>query len=124
MPVIKLGKLRIGGTPAPHKPKNDASALKQREIWDDFGQKKKVRKKVEYERSDKNRLVPKTQLRLHGTPKEAAQPVEEGYDDSRYRSDFEQIETKLNYTFKDRLHLHRALTHRSALGGKERTDYE
>ena len=118
-PVVPSGKpvaQRIETQPA--KP--------AREVWDDFGGGKKTRKKREYERGDGNRMVAKPTSRSHDTLglREGEAPVDQGFEAPKYREDLGTLEEKLGYTFQDRTHLLRALTHRSALAPKERSDYE
>jgi ribonuclease-3 len=117
MRTVKPGKLAI--LPGAKRPKSE-SALKPREIWDDFGSGKK-RKKKEYERGEQNRMVPRPGPKREPLFGEA-QAVDEG--SGFYRDDLEVLEERIGYQFKERSWLTRAVTHRSALALKERTDYE
>ncbi len=124
MRLIKPGKIA-------HSPREKAvkellrAPLKAREIWDDFAPLKQTKKK-EYELGSGNRMVPKSQLKPDEQPAEGEAAGAEGEKQERYqpRTDYDFIEEKLAYSFKDRTLLGRALTHRSALGLKERADYE
>jgi len=123
MRVVRPGKLGILPGIQKKQQQGKSEALKTREIWDDFGASKKKKKK-EYERGDKNRMIPKNAPRrdsLFGGG-EAVEPELEG--PGIYRDDFEVIEGTLNYIFQDKNWLVRALTHRSAISLKDRTDYE
>ncbi|HQH26181.1 MAG TPA: hypothetical protein PLP17_02200, partial [Oligoflexia bacterium] len=57
MPVIKPGKLRIGGAARPEERK-EQPLIKTREVWDDYVSPKT--KKREYEKGAGNRMVPKS----------------------------------------------------------------
>ncbi len=129
MRVIKPGKIGVGirdvkplvkradGRPAP----------KERDVWDDYAPLKSASKKREYELGSGNRMVPKAapakgEGRGEGAPLDAE--AEARAERHQPRSDYEAIEERLGFSFKDRSLLSRALTHRSALGMKERADYE
>lgn len=131
MRIIKPGKLGIG--PKDSKPLRSRSAepAKVREIWDDYAPLKSSKKR-EYELGSGNRMVPKSGpgkeprkgadgAPLEGEGAEAGARVETRHQP---RMDYEVIEEKLGFSFTDRSLLSRALTHRSALGLKERADYE
>jgi len=124
MRLIKPGKIALNFKEA-KKPDGDRPQ-KERDIWDDYAPLKQGSKKREYEMGSGNRMVPKS------TPK-AEKPAVDGADheaeDGKHerhhaRNDYETIEERLGFNFKDRSLLGRALTHRSALGIKERADYE
>ena len=123
MRIIKPGKLGVINSAKPKKEKSEA--LKPREVWDDFGQKKKKGRKIEYENLSGDRLVAKPQPRL---VKDA--PAAEALDENPFeqrdgcRTDYGFLEEKIGYSFNERQLLLRGLTHRSALGLKDRTDYE
>ena len=131
MRVIKPGKIGVGirdvkplakradGRPAP----------KERDVWDDYAPLKSSSKKREYELGSGNRMVPKAAPAKNdgrapgeGAPLDAE--AEARAERHQPRSDYEAIEERLGFSFKDRSLLSRALTHRSALGMKERADYE
>jgi ribonuclease-3 len=120
MQVIKPGKLAIG-KPKKSKSQKEAPLLK-REVWNDFEQEQKNKKKKSYEKGSGNRMVPVSsdEDRID----ESAEQVEEVESSYNPRSDFEVLEEKIGYTFSSRDYLERALTHRSALAVKERADYE
>ncbi len=128
MRIIKPGKLGIGVKDTRTLPKrpDGRSPLKEREIWDDYELLKPAAKKREYELGAGKRMIPKSSVARTDTRTDgAAEGVEvEGRERYQPRSDFEIIEEKLSYSFNDRSLLSRALTHRSALGMKERADYE
>jgi ribonuclease III len=125
MPIIKPGKLGVGSPAKPEERKEHSSA-KQRDIWDDYSAPKA--KKREYERGAGNRMVPKSVAPRDAHKDSLFREGEaEGAGDggkNEPRSDYEAIEGSLGLQFNDRSLLSRALTHRSALGLKERADYE
>lgn len=131
MRVIRPGKIAssIQG-PETERKVRSAPEKPSRDIWDDFSGAKKTTKKKEYEPGPGNRMVQRASQNGDGDDSlegRAAREGSEGIDGSRTyqpRTDFEVLEAKLNYTFKDRSLLARALTHRSALGLRERADYE
>ncbi len=106
------------------------------EVWDDYLPYKPVAKKKEYQKGAGNRMVPKTTQGSKSTKskayleRERNESVEfndrNSQEGPKYESrvDFESLEAAFGYTFSDRSLLIRALTHRSALGFKERADYE
>ncbi len=113
MSFIKPGKLR----PVLKKSRPEA---KPRNIWEDFNNGKTNSKKKEYKKSIGNRMLP--------TAKKQEEHVEAVEDVNaipyKARTDYQVIEEKLGVKFNDISLLARALTHRSALGIKERADYE
>lgn len=123
MRIVKPGKLGILPGVQKKQVTKGEQALKQREIWDDFAVSKKKKKK-EYERGDKNRMVPKNAPRRDSLFGEAPQTELEPEGPGYYREDLETLEETLKYKFQERTWLVRALTHRSALSLKDRTDYE
>jgi ribonuclease-3 len=120
MSIIKPGKLGVG---SPSRPtiKSSRPEPKPRDVWEDYSNNRSSKKK-EYQKSAGNRMLP--------TPiqKREAPNLEDfnGLDENSYfpRNDYEILEEKLQIKFTDRSLLSRALTHRSALGIKERADYE
>ncbi|MFN8391544.1 MAG: ribonuclease III [Bdellovibrionota bacterium] len=127
MRLIKPGKIGLNFRDSKVARPTDKEPPKEREIWDDYTSLKPTNKKREYELGSGNRMVPKA------TPKHDKHTSEEGDEGHEHngrpdrpqpRSDYDTIEQKLGFVFKDRSHLARALTHRSALGLKERADYE
>lgn len=131
MQIIRPGKIKlrlkdapiVGKKPAQHSPSDPS---KQRFVWDDYSPQKNTKKK-EYEMGSGNRMIPKSQPQKDDK-REGEGGIPEG-DDTRVerhqpRGDYEVIEEKLGFEFQDRSLLSRALTHRSALGIKERADYE
>lgn len=131
MRIIKPGKLGIG--PKDSKPGGRTRSdqpQKVREIWDDYAPLK-TSKKREYELGSGNRMVPKAAPTKEPRRGPDGQPIDGEAADAirpeqrhQPRGDHEVIEEKLGFTFTDRSLLSRALTHRSALGLKERADYE
>ena len=130
MPVIKPGKIAVGGLSS-GLAKSGSSSQIPREIWDDYAVKKGPKKK-EYRKGSSGRMVP-TPSRLFGEEKEeqarqAQTASEEDLLEEPERettaSDFQALEERLGREFVDRELLQRALTHRSAVGIKERADYE
>lgn len=131
MRVIKPGKLGVGSQAAGDTKKRlgkrserSTPEKKEREIWDDFQGGKKQKKRKEYERNAEGRLV---QKRSRDRDKLSFQPEEELQDEEpayKPRSDFEELESQLGYSFETRELFERALTHRSVLGFQERSDYE
>ncbi len=119
MRIIKPGKLATSVGVAPKaKP---AFKQKEREIWDDF-LVQKPKKKKEYERTADGRLILKVTTPADENGPAGAQ--QETVERVVTRSDYATLEARLNYSFKNRELLERALTHRSALGLRERLDYE
>lgn len=129
MRIIKPGKL--GVLPGAAKAKKVESEGPKREVWDDYAPVKSatkvVTKKKEYAKGVGDRMVPKTALNKYDESESSAEEVvEQIVDVEKYepRTDLETLEAALGFTFKDKSYLSRALTHRSALGFKERADYE
>lgn len=117
MSVIKPGKLGVARPTL----KTSRPEPKPRDVWEDFSNGRNNKKK-EYQKSAGNRMLPTpTQKREIANPEDLS-----GFDENSYhpRNDYEALEEKLQISFKDRSLLSRALTHRSALGLKERADYE
>lgn len=128
MRLIKPGKIALNLKDA-RKPENDRPQ-KERDIWDDYAPIKQASKKREYELGSGNRMVlkaqPKSEKNGANGELNGELSAEESARQERHqpRSDYEAIEEKLGFSFQDRSLLARALTHRSALGLKERADYE
>jgi ribonuclease-3 len=129
MSFIKPGK--IVSSPLVRAKKEDLeekSAL-LREIWDDYAPKKKKKREVSFERDATNRLVSKAPIRQSEERKDQAGPLRFDADgDKNFENEIFQnldtLEKKLGYVFKNKELLQHALTHRSALGVKDRADYE
>lgn len=125
MRVIKPGKLGVGAIAAREKKsrKSSEATIRSREVWDDYAPAKPSKKR-EYEKGPGNRMRP-TPVRKDDTS--ATETITEvALDESSVepRVDLEILEERFGVTFSDRTLLSRALTHRSALGLKERADYE
>ena len=109
MRVIRPGKIAssIQG-PETERKVRSAPEKPSRDIWDDFSGAKKTTKKKEYEPGPGNRMVQRASQNGDGDDSlegRAAREGSEGIDGSRTyqpRTDFEVLEAKLNYTFKDR----------------------
>ena len=119
-----VGTLNLKGSA--RKAKDGVRKDSKIKIWEDFDPKaKKVNKKKEYERGTANRMVPKD---VKSSPRKEIkdEPFSLDNEESGYkpRDDFEILEESIGYNFKDKELLNRALTHRSALGLKDRADYE
>lgn len=101
--------------------------VREREVWDDYSALKPATKRREYELGPGKRMVPVVQQEKDSAgenlPAEQAE-LHARAERHQPRVDFEVIEEKLGFAFSDRSLLGRALTHRSALGLKERADYE
>lgn len=119
-------------------------------VWDDFQGTKKARTKPkrEYEKGQGKRMVPRQgSLTFRGDeiknseelPEKSVLPTEilteveviahDALQDGPSeklpsRSNYDELEKTIGYSFRDRSTLQRALTHRSALAYKDRTDYE
>lgn len=120
MRTIKPGK--VASTAGESQKRTNASS--NRKIWDDFAAStKKSKKKREYEKGRDDRMVPTHSKATEPAPA-PEQPFELEGPAYKPRDDFDLLEKNLGYEFKDRSLLQRALTHRSALGLKERADYE
>ncbi len=133
MQLLRPGKikLRLKDSPVigkkPYAP-SQQDPTKQRNIWDDYSPQKNTKKK-EYEMGSGNRMIPKSQPQKDDAKREGEEfSLGEGESERserhQPRSDYEFIEEQLGFQFTDRSLLSRALTHRSALGIKERADYE
>lgn len=99
------------------------------EVWEDFNPIRKSKRKQEFERGSGNRMLPKAladkiQQAKIVTAGETENSETEDHTPVQLRTDFDELERRLGYQFKDRELLSRALTHRSAVGMKERVDYE
>lgn len=114
MSIIRPGKLGIV-RPKPAEGGSESN----REVWDDFSRGKKGKKK-EYERIAGNFMRAKKDEQKPAP----VEVVEEDTGPVRAREDFEVLEAHLNYVFQERSLLRCAVTHRSALGVRERVDYE
>lgn len=128
MRIIKPGKL--GVLPGSVKKKVE-SDVQKRDVWDDYApaktQSKGVSKKKEYMVGVGDRMVPKSTLSKYDNQNTVQdQPVDAPLEQEKYepRTDLETLEAALGFVFTDKSYLSRALTHRSALGFKERADYE
>ncbi len=125
MRVIKPGKLGVGSVARAkqqNKLKKENNA-KQREVWDDYAPSKPSRKK-EYQKGPGNRMRP-TAEKKSGRDAEGVRPADEDENPPHEpRSDYEVLEERFGISFEDKTLIARALTHRSALGMKERADYE
>ncbi len=101
-----------------------------RESWDDFAPHKpvlakQVTKKQEYSKGFGDRMVKNSDDRRTNSTYHKTDDLNDNDNEPlQQRQDVEVLEKKLDYTFKDRSLLLRSLTHRSALGVKERSDYE
>lgn len=102
---------------------------KHRDIWDDYLGAKKGKARREYEKDEEGRFVVKhppakerTRLHFSGDPESEGQQAEAAVElkEEYYRD----LEERLGYHFQDIELLKRALTHRSVLRLKDRTDYE
>ena len=129
MRIIKPGKL--GGISSLPKIKRVEPESNRREVWDDFSPNKNtpkvVTKKKEYARGVGDRMIPKSTLSKYDTVEnQDSENKGPAVELERYepRADLETLEASLAYTFVDKSYLSMALTHRSALGFKERADYE
>ena len=108
------------GLPPTRSPKSPSpKAVVGREIWEDLKSSKKP-KQVFERTKDGGYVQAKPDLEFEPIPEEAPP----GTIIPEPRKDYEYIEETLGYTFKDRILLERALTHRSALRGEDRVDYE
>lgn len=130
MQVIRPGKIGpLPGSSAKARKDNQVaskSGSSGRVVWDDFNVGKSVTRKKEYTRGLGDRMVPRDSAKRQDKGADQAERFEESENEIRYepRVDFGVLEEALGYEFKDRTLLSRALTHRSALGFKERADYE
>lgn len=124
MRIVKPGKLGVGK--AVERVALKPSVTTTREVWDDYSRAKseKSAKRV-FEKGRGNRMVP---AQAEQKPVDADDTSREPLNDQgaahHPRADFESLEERLGISFADRTLLSRALTHRSALGLKERADYE
>ncbi|MBL7662934.1 ribonuclease III [bacterium] len=122
VPAKKTKEVARGG-------KRSQGSQKEREIWDDFLDGKKQKKKVAFEKDAEGRFTEKREKGQEKTLgavldhlKETAVGLE--HEVVSTRKDFEVLEERLGYKFTNRSLLERALTHRSALGPQDRLDYE
>ncbi|GEM_PF-12586 len=126
MRLLRPGKIAASVVPessAPRLGKRAPVVSKEREIWDDYLVNKKAKKKKEYERTPDGRMILKPQE--HTAQSRDTSEANGAFDDRpSFRTDYGALEERLNYSFSDRELLVRALTHRSALGLRERLDYE
>ncbi len=123
MRTIKPGKLAEKKAKNEKTGKDGKSSFSGREIWDDFDVDQKSKKLKSYEPGAAGRMVEQVNKK-----KDSADPrvVDESQlgPAPKPREDYDKIEEKFGVVFKDKTLLGRALTHRSALGIKERSDYE
>ncbi len=98
-------------------------APKVREVWDDYPHPSRSKKRG-YEKGAHNRMLarPSPQEVREHRYEAVGEQTESGGAPSE--EDYAAIEARLGLVFNDRSLLGRALTHRSALGLKERADYE
>jgi ribonuclease-3 len=118
---IKPGLIAGSVKPKKHERGGGVAGLPSREVWDDFEATHKHKQKKVYSRSEGNRFVEDKKSAQVEREEPASQPEVENYQP---RGDYEFVEGKLAYEFKDRSLLERALTHRSALRARDRADYE
>ncbi len=125
MPLIKPGKLGVG-SPAKNEAASKVANTRQRQVWDDYASTKGAKPKKEYQKGAGNRMVPKSRPRKGDLSFRGDVPLteEELAEEPTTNTDYEELEAKLEITFKDKSLLSRALTHRSALNISERADYE
>jgi ribonuclease III len=124
MRTIRPGKLGPIPGAAKKKPENSVHVL-AKNAWDDYSPGTRGgNKKKEYTRGQGDRMVPIAQdvASSKKIRPEAGAGERDSYIEAR--SDLEYLESKIEYQFTDRSLLSMALTHRSALGVKERADYE
>jgi ribonuclease-3 len=131
MSIIKPGKLGVGGAQRSSDPRKKAEA-RVREIWDDFSvadNSKASKNKREYQKGVGNRMILKPSLKpsrgdlqFKNDSELPGEYVEQEQGEPVH--DYHDLEQRLEVEFKDQSLLARALTHRSALGIKERADYE
>lgn len=130
MSGLKLGKLGSVGGKKPKPELQPEAKQNSRMVWDDFAPtpiEKRTHKKKEFERSSGNRMLPKKEPRKDFDRKRLEGEeflLGEREVTGRPESDYATLESVIGYSFKDRDLLKRALTHRSALGFKDRADYE
>ena len=127
MSIIKPGKLGVGAGKIQKKPMSVLT--KTREVWDDYAVTKPSARKREYQKGTGNRMVPKPAQAKEGKEglfRDRGEGGHAEHENESYepRSDYQMLEERLEVSFNDRSLLSRALTHRSALGLKERADYE
>ena len=125
MRIVKPGKLGVGSASTRERKnsKKDSAPVRSREIWDDFASSKPSKKRS-YEKGPGNRMRPSSSKKDEQGAEADGQQVIEEEPVPEPRSDYEVLEEKLGIEFTDKTLLSRALTHRSALGLKERADYE
>ncbi len=122
MRVIKPGQLGPMSKATKEKKENQEEQP-SREIWDDFFVEKKGKKKKEYTKGSGNRMMPVGDKgSVTGNFSSGVYIAEE--EVPKPCDDYDKLEERFGYKFQDRELLQRALTHRSALGIKERADYE
>ncbi|HMO17483.1 MAG TPA: ribonuclease III [Oligoflexia bacterium] len=130
MRVIRPGK--IGPIPGASRVKKEAPLQSQtstssgRVVWDDFTVSKSVSKKKEYTKGLGDRMIPRDTIRKIDKSEDNSTERNDAENDPKFepRTDLTVLEESLGYQFTDKTLLSRALTHRSALGFKERADYE
>jgi ribonuclease-3 len=122
MRTIKLGK--IGPSPVLKKSKSNLSEHEiAKNAWDDYSPVGKNSKKKEYTKGAGDRMLPAMQVKKTNKKDDLIE-IDPDAPLPQVRSDLESIEDRISYKFKNRDLLKMALTHRSALGVKERADYE
>jgi ribonuclease III len=123
----KSGKVGVGkfSVKSTQKEPLRSPVTNHREVWDDYSKVNDTPKKKVFEKGSGNRMVP-SQLSQKQVGLKNTKQVEESEESANYtpRSDYKILEEKLSVEFNDISLLSRALTHRSALGIKERSDYE
>ncbi|MDD2944053.1 MAG: ribonuclease III [bacterium] len=111
----------VGGTAKRHERGSGASGESSRGISEELEESHKSKGRKTYSRTGQDRFVEEKKSRF-GAP---AQDTSGGaVDNYRPREDYEALEEIIGHSFSDRNLLERALTHRSALRGRDRTDYE
>jgi ribonuclease-3 len=125
MRVIKPGKLGPISKTGKAKERQEATDTQPaRDIWDDYFVEKKGKKKKEYAKGSGNRMLPVSEKDRGEGDKAGVECEGAEVEIPKPRDDFDELEKRFGYTFQSRDLLSRALTHRSALGMKERADYE
>ena len=123
MRIIKPGKLNIHGAKI-QAPVSLEDYKVERQVWDDFSVDNKKKKK-EFEKGSGNRMIPKPhRQRFEKDDKFLLGLAEDEANTANHEVDYSPVEERLGYHFNDTSLLAMAFTHRSALGIRERADYE
>lgn len=118
---IKPGKI---ASSADKKSRGRSPRENEGKVWDDYSVEAKSKGKKVYNKGADNRFVPEVKRNRNIHFKDDEQSETEDNFVEQEAIDTAAVEDKIGYSFNDKTLIQRALTHRSALRGKDKADYE